>query len=183
MHTLRNEYITILRSFASLFSQRIWKHAKILLIGSVLSPAERTVTAALRVMGLSLEKHFANYHRVLYRAKWSSLEASHILLGLLVNTFAPRGPILMGLDDTIERRRGAMIEAKGIYRDPVRSSHGHGAKAPPVDCVGSRSCCWRPSPGRVAPGHCLSLRCWRLRSVITKGNRASTRNSRSGLCR
>ena len=129
MHTLRNEYITILRFFASLFSQRIWKHAKILLIGSMLCPAERTVSAALHVMGLSLEKHFANYHRVLSRAKWSSLEASRILLGLLISAFAMSGPIVLGMDDTIERRRGAQIKAKGIYRDPVRSSHGHFVKA------------------------------------------------------
>ena len=98
-------------------------------MGAIRSPAERTVTAALRVMGLSLEKHFANYHRILYRAKWSSLEASHILLRMLIETFARRGPILLGLDDTIERRRGAKIKAKGIYRDPVRSSHGHFVKA------------------------------------------------------
>lgn len=129
MHTLQNEYITILGSFAELFSRRIWKHAKILLIGAILSPAERTATAALRVTGLSMEKHFANYHRVLSRAKWSSLEASRILLGWLIQTFASRGPILLGLDDTIERRRGAKIKAKGIYRDPVRSSHGHFVKA------------------------------------------------------
>jgi hypothetical protein len=129
MPTLQGEYIIILGSFASLFSQRIWKHAKILLIGAILSPAERTVTAALRVTGLSMEKHFANYHRVLNRARWSSLEASRMLLGLLIQTFAIRGPVILGLDDTIERRRGAQIKAKGIYRDPVRSSHGHFVKA------------------------------------------------------
>ena len=129
MPTLQTEYITILGSFERLFSQRIWKHAKILLMGAILSPAERTVTAALRVTGLSLEKHFENYHRVMNRAKWSSLEASRILLGLLISTFAMCGPIIMGLDDTIERRRGAKIKAKGIYRDPVRSSHGHFVKA------------------------------------------------------
>ena len=129
MPALQTEYITILGTFERLFSQRIWKHAKILLTGAILSPAERTVTAALRVMGLSMEKHFQNYHRVLNRAAWSSLEASRLLLGLLVSTFARRGPIIMGLDDTIERRRGAKIKAKGIYRDPVRSSHGHFVKA------------------------------------------------------
>ncbi len=129
MPTLRTEYITILGAFERLFSQRIWKHAKILLMGAIFSPAERTVTAALRVTGLSMDKHFENYHRVLNRAKWSSLEASHILLGLLVSAFAMRGPIIMGLDDTIERRRGDKIKAKGIYRDPVRSSHGHFVKA------------------------------------------------------
>ena len=129
MPTLQTEYITILGTFERLFSQRIWKHAKILLMGAILSPAERTVTAALRVTGLSLEKHFENYHRVMNRAKWSSLEASRILLGLLISAFAMCGPIIMGLDDTIERRRGAKIKAKGIYRDPVRSSHGHFVKA------------------------------------------------------
>jgi len=129
MPTLHTEYITILGAFARLFSKRIWEHARILLIGAILSPAERTVTAALRVMGLSGEKHFQNFHRVLNRAAWSSLEASHILLGLLISVFASSAPIIMGLDDTIERRRGAKIKAKGIYRDPVRSSHSHFVKA------------------------------------------------------
>jgi hypothetical protein len=129
MPTLQAEYITILGSFARLFSQRIWKHAKILLIGAILSPAERTVTAALRVTGLSMEKHFQNYHRILNRAKWSSLEASHILLGMLINAFAMLGPIIIGVDDTVERRRGDQIKAKGIYRDPVRSSRSHFVKA------------------------------------------------------
>lgn len=129
MPTLQAEYIMMLGSFASLFSKRIWEHAKILFMGAILCPAERTVTAVLRVMGLSWEKHFQNYHRVLNRAVWSSLEASRILLGMLINAFAKSGPVILGLDDTIERRRGAQIKAKGVYRDPVRSSHSHFVKA------------------------------------------------------
>lgn len=129
MPTLHAEYITIMGAFARLFSKRIWEHARILFIGAILSPMERTVTAALRVMGLSGEKHFQNFQRVLNRAVWSSLEASRILFGLLISAFASSGPILLGLDDTIERRRGAKIQAKGIYRDPVRSSHSHFVKA------------------------------------------------------
>lgn len=129
MPTLQAEYIMMMGAFARLFSKRIWEHAKILLLGAILSPAERTVTAVLRVMGLSWEKHFQNYHRVLNRAVWSSLEASRILLGLLMNAFARSGPVILGLDDTIERRRGAKIKAKGIYRDPVRSTHSHFVKA------------------------------------------------------
>ena len=100
-----------------------------LLVGAILAPGKRTVTAVLRVMGLSDDRHFQNYHRVLNRAVWSSLDVSHQLLELLVSTFAVTGPIVMGLDDTIERRRGAKIKAKGIYRDPVRSSHSHMVKA------------------------------------------------------
>lgn len=66
-----------------------------------------------------------NYHRVLNRAVWSPRAVSRVLLQILVGIFAPTGPLVMGLDDTIERRRGEKIKAKGIYRDPVRSSHGH----------------------------------------------------------
>ena len=80
-------------------------------------------------MGLSDERQFQTYHRVLNRAAWSSWALSRELLKLLVKTFVPTGPIICGLDDTIERRRGAKIKAKGIYRDPVRSSQGHFVKA------------------------------------------------------
>jgi DDE superfamily endonuclease len=129
MPTLPAEYITILKGFAALFSRRIWQRVQILLLGAILAPGQRTVTAILRIMGLSADKHFQNFHRVLNRAVWSSREASRVLLGLLVTAFAVFGPVVLGLDDTIERRRGAKIKAKGIYRDPVRSSHSHFVKA------------------------------------------------------
>ncbi|WP_404294769.1 transposase (plasmid) [Microvirga sp. RSM25] len=78
---------------------------------------------------LSRERHFVNYHRVLNRAGWNSRRAAHLLLGLLIDTFVPASPVILGLDDTIERRRGKRIAAKGIYRDPVRSSDAHFVKA------------------------------------------------------
>ena len=53
---------------------------------------------------------------------------SRILLGILVQTFAARGTIVLGLDETIDRRRGAKIQAKGIYCDPERSSRSHFVK-------------------------------------------------------
>ena len=129
MHTLSDEYSTLVSAFAPLFSKRVWQHVQVLLVGAMLAPGKRTVTAVLRVVGLSADRHFQNYHRVLSRAVWSGLEASRLLVLLLVSTFAPAGPVVMGLDDTIERRRGAKIKAKGIYRDPVRSSHSHMVKA------------------------------------------------------
>ena len=57
-----------------------------------------------------------------------SRAASRVLLGLLVAAFAPAGPILLGLDETVERRWGPQIAAKGRYRDAVRSSKGYFVK-------------------------------------------------------
>jgi hypothetical protein len=126
---LHTEYIKLLSMFSTHCSASIWTYAQVLITGAILARGQRTVTAILRVMGLSDEKHFVNYHRVLQRAVWSSLAVSRTLVFLLVQTFVPTGPILIGGDDTIERRWGAQITARGIYRDPVRSSHSHFVKA------------------------------------------------------
>lgn len=120
---LPKKIIQVLRQFEEVFSERVWEWAKVLVIGAILAPGERTVTAILRVMGQSGERQFQNYHRVLNRARWSSRALSRIVLHLLVKTFVPDdAPIVVGIDEIIERRRGAKIAAKGIYRDPVRSS-------------------------------------------------------------
>lgn len=129
MLTLPFELANLIVAFAPLFSKTVFKHLQVLIGGAILAPGKRTVTSALRVMGLSADEHFQNYHRVLNRALWSSLAASRILLSLLVAAFAPTGVLVMGIDDTIERRRGDQIKAKGIYRDPVRSSRSHMVKA------------------------------------------------------
>jgi hypothetical protein len=129
MLTLPAELMTTIVNFAPLFSKAVFEHAKVLLVGAILAPGKRTVTACLRVCGKSQEKNFQTYHRVLNRAQWSALAASRILLKLLLATFSPTGTLVFGLDDTIERRRGGHIAAKGIYRDPVRSSHSHFVKA------------------------------------------------------
>lgn len=123
MQNLPPAIIQVLRQFEVLFSERVWEWAKILLVGAILAPGKRTVTAVLRVMGLSNERQFQNYHRVLNRATWSSRTISRVLLRALLKAFlAPDAPVVIGLDDHIERRRGANIAAKGIYRDAVRSS-------------------------------------------------------------
>src|SRR5947207_7618368 len=123
MRDLPPAIITVLRHFELVFREQVWEWAKVLLIGAILAPGKRTVTAALRVMGLSNEAQFQNYHRVLNRASWSSHALSRVLLRLLVRAFVQgAAPVVLGLDDHIERRRGDKIAAKGIYRDAVRSS-------------------------------------------------------------
>src|SRR6266700_3625911 len=123
MLTLPKKIIQVLRQFETVMSERVWEWAKVLVIGAILAPGERTVAAILRVMGCSDEEQFQNYHRVLNRAKWSSREVSHVLLVVLVKLFVPTdAPMVIGCDETIERRRGRKIAARGVYRDPVRSS-------------------------------------------------------------
>ena len=107
-----------------------WMKAQILLIGAILTPGKRVVTEALRVMGLSESEQFAQYHQVLNRAVWSPLALAQVLLTLLVKTFiGPDTMLVFGIDPTIERRWGRKIAARGIYRDPVRSSDSHFVKA------------------------------------------------------
>src|SRR5438309_12063470 len=121
--TLPKGTIQVLRLFETVLSERVWEWAKVLVIRAILAPGERTVAAILRVMGCSDDKQFQNYHRVLNRATWSSRELSRRLLVLLVRLFVPgNAPVILGIDETIERRRGRQIAARGIYRDPVRSS-------------------------------------------------------------
>jgi hypothetical protein len=119
------EMVAILAAFAPLFSDRAWVKAQILAVGAILTTGNRTVCSVLRVMGLSQERHFTNYHRVLNRDAWSCLAAGQVLLGLIVAVIPPDWPITLAVDDTIERRSGRRIRAKGCYRDPVRSSRGH----------------------------------------------------------
>lgn len=123
MQTLPAELLNLIVIFQPLFTKPVWEHAKVLLLGALLARGKRTVTACLRVVGLSREKDFQNYHRVLNRAGWNTLQASRILFGLLVCLLPSEGPVVIGADDTIERRRGKRINGVGCYRDPVRSSH------------------------------------------------------------
>src|ERR671913_281567 len=118
-----------LRPFAAVVGEAAWRRALILVAGALLAPGRRTVASALRAAGLGSAPGFAGYHRVLSHARWSGLALAERLLALLVAAFVPDGPVVLALDDTLERRWGRRIRARGIYRDPVRSSHGHFVKA------------------------------------------------------
>src|SRR6478672_6486562 len=118
-----------LSAFRDCFTAPAWNHVLVLVAGAVLAPGKRTVSQALRVMGLAAKPGFARYHEVLSRARWDGRAVAHKLLAQVLNAFLPAGEVVIGIDDTIERRWGAKIKARGIYRDPVRSSHGHFVKA------------------------------------------------------
>jgi len=130
MLTLPTWMITIVTEFApAIYEMSTWYKIEVLVAGAILATGKRTVSAVLRVMGLSQERNYAKYHQVLSRAVWSGLEVSAILLRMLLKTFDTGVPLVFGVDETLERRRGERITAKGMYRDAVRSSHSHFVKA------------------------------------------------------
>lgn len=129
MLLLPSDMIALLLPFAPLFSSAVFRHAQLLLVGAILAPRKRTVTAALRATGHAADPHFNTYHRVLNRARWSCHKAAGLLLKLLVATFASVGPLCVGIDETLERRNGKKIAARGVYRDAARSSKEYLTKA------------------------------------------------------
>ena len=148
MPSLPAEMIVLLVPFAQLFSERVWLHAQVLVLGAILAPGKRTVTSCLRVRGLAGEPHFTNDHRVLNRARWAGLPASQLLLGVIVRLLVPPGAaIVLGADDTVERRSGRKLKAKGCYRDAVRSS-----KKQVIRCFGLKWVAMMGAePGPVGP--------------------------------
>ncbi len=142
-------FTDVIAPFAEMFTRPTWINAQTLLVGSILAPHKRTVSALLTLLGLSDEAGFARFHRFLSRANWSPLQGSRLLLGQLLAAFVPDGPLLIGLDDTLERRRGKKIAARGIYRDPVRSSHGHFVKASGLRWLSLMLLAPIPQAGRV----------------------------------
>ena len=130
MLTLPDAIAAVLLPFATLFQNRTWLKAQVLLVGTILTPGRRTVAAALRVMGLSGDRNYARYHPVLNRATWSPLQVSQVLQKLLLQHLdRGDGPLVFGIDETMERRQGPQISALGIYRDAVRSSRSYLVKA------------------------------------------------------
>lgn len=152
MLTVPVEQMQMIVRFAPLFSKRVWEHAQVLVVGAILAPGKRTVSAALRVRGVSEEEHLQNYPRVLNRAVWSTLAAGRMLLGLLLQALAPTGVVVLGLDDTIERRRGEKSKARGsiaircALRAPIWSK--------PAACGGCAVRCGQRLRGPGTSGPC-----------------------------
>jgi hypothetical protein len=122
LFTPPEEVRAVWAAFASLFTRPSWTRVQTLLCGMVLAPVNQTITGALHALGLAGKSGFQNYHRLLNRVNWSARQASGILLKILVEAFVPSRVVVLGLDETVERRRGAKLTARAIYRDPVRSA-------------------------------------------------------------
>ena len=129
MLRLPSEFQSVISAFSVAFRSRVWDKGQVLLLGAICCPGSRTICNLLRTVGLAQEKRFHKYHRFLSTDKWSGLKLSSILLRLLIDAFISKDePLVFGIDESIERRWGAKIKKRGIYRDPVRSSASHFVK-------------------------------------------------------
>lgn len=123
MPTPAPEIVQLLHVFAIAFTAPTWKNALVLLFGAILAPGRRTVSSALRVMGLDDDPRFEKYYRVLNRNRWEPMYLSKLLLALIIRLCVPAGkPLILAVDETLERRWGPKITALGVFRDPVRST-------------------------------------------------------------
>ena len=136
MPTLRAVMVTLLLPFEHLFDPRTWRKAQLLAMGAILSPGKRTVSSALNILGIGQHGDFAIYHHVLNRARWSPLQLSRALLLLVAGRLgSSTEPLVFGIDETVERRWGRKIAAKGRYRDPVRSKDDQVVMTPGLQWV------------------------------------------------
>lgn len=121
--SLPTPIIQVLQHFRPAFTRPTWDKALVLVVGTLLARGRRTVTAALKQMGLHDEADFTLFHQVLNRANWSCLTLSRLLLQLLVSTFVQAGgTVEIVIDETLERRWGRKIAKRGHYRDNLQSS-------------------------------------------------------------
>ena len=136
MPTLPAVIVTLLLPFEHLFDPRTWRKAQLLAMGAILSPGKRTVSSALNILGIGQHGDFAVYHHVLNRAQWSPLQLSRALLLLVAGRLgSSTEPLVFSIDETVERRWGRKIAAKGRYRDPVRSTDDQVVMTPGLQWV------------------------------------------------
>ena len=114
MLSLPDPLMALLSIFAPLFSKPVWNHVQVLRAGAILCQGPHPVAAVLRVMGLEGKHAFCKYHRVLSRDRWSGWHGSKILFGRLVVLVRAAGvPLRIVIDETLDRRQGKRIKAKG----------------------------------------------------------------------
>lgn len=149
MPTPSAEIIQLLSIFTIAFTVPTFAKVLVLIYGTILAPGRRTVTAALRAMGLAEDKRFGKYHRVLNRDRWSPWVVSRILLGLLVGVFVPKGGVLLiAVDEHLDRRGGRKIKYKGVFRDPIRSTVKRVSYALGIRWIVLALVVWTPWSGR-----------------------------------
>lgn len=124
MPTLPSAMLPLLLPFAPLLNRRVWPHALVVVVGTILALGKRTVCAALRAMGLRQARHWTSYRR--RPQPGHVVEPRRRPRAARAAGRGERGDRPAGLRPRRDGRAalGARIAAKGLYRDAARSSKG-----------------------------------------------------------
>jgi len=125
MTNLPEAMITILATFAPLFSRPVFNNALELMVAHFLCTGRRTITNLLKRIGKNHDSKFTKYFYVIRKATWSPFQSSKILILLIIERLLPKdSQIEINIDAHLNRRRGPKIKGLGYHRDAVASSKG-----------------------------------------------------------
>lgn len=112
-------FIQLLQPLASTMTMPTFDSLTTLVTGWVFA-RRRTVTRMIVAAGDSAGKHYSSYHRVFSAARWS-LDAVGLAVFDLLRPFLGE-VVMLGIDDTLARKRGLKMFGCGMHHDPLLSS-------------------------------------------------------------
>ena len=80
-----------LQDLRACFTAPSWEHVLVLVMGAVLAPGKRTVSACLRMTGRAEATNFSSYHQILNRARWDTHAMARRLLIMIIDRLVPDG--------------------------------------------------------------------------------------------
>lgn len=116
------------------FTSPSWEHVLVLVMGAGLAPGKRTVSAGLRMTGRAAAQNVSSCHQLLTRARWTPHAMARHRLSLVVTRLVPDGPVVIGMDDTLERRGGA--GSRRAASAAIPSAPATAISSRPADCAG-----------------------------------------------
>jgi hypothetical protein len=125
MLTLPSSAEPVFMSLSVAFSDPVFQHVLVLMVGAILARGRHTVTAILQIMGPLATAHFSTYHRTLSRAVWSSQLLQRTLARLVLKLLPLDRVVEVVLDETVARHGGPKVYGRGCHRDALRSSRDH----------------------------------------------------------
>lgn len=119
---LTPSFRALLQQFRPVFTAPSFRLFVLILTGWALSSRHRFITECIFTAGQVGIGHWSCYHRFFSHYVWSLDDLSQALARLLIDRFAPDGPILLAGDDTLCRKRGLGLFGAGMHHDPLFSS-------------------------------------------------------------
>jgi hypothetical protein len=112
----------LVESVRGVFTRPTFDRFLLLVCGVIVTMGRRTVSRALRVIEPHFDGHWCNYHRVYSQARFSMWKLAAAVVRQVVAILPEQEPIVLIVDDTVQRKWGSHVWAKEAHRDAKRSS-------------------------------------------------------------